>query len=132
MTSEVDIFVCISCRQRSEDGGDPTKPGAGLVSELRACLAASNAQGINVREVECLAVCKRPSTIALAAEGKWTYVIGDFETDAHLADIVTTALAYQRAPNGIVPWAERPASFRKGVISRIPPLGFEQPAPESA
>ncbi|CAN1723344.1 DUF1636 domain-containing protein [Hyphomicrobium sp. 1Nfss2.1] len=131
MGSEVDIFVCISCRQQSEDGGDPTRPGVELASELKARLAASNAHGITVREVECLAVCKRPSTIALAAGGKWTYVIGDLETEAHLADIVTTALAYQRAANGIVPWAERPAPFRKGVISRIPPLGFEQPAPES-
>ncbi len=132
MGSEVDIFVCLSCRQRAEHGGDPTRPGAGLAAELRARLAECNAPGITVREVECLAVCKRPSTIALAADGKWTYVIGDLETEAHLADIVTTALAYQRAANGIVPWAERPAAFRKGVISRIPPLGFEQPASESA
>ncbi|WP_072369604.1 DUF1636 domain-containing protein [Hyphomicrobium sp. NDB2Meth4] len=131
MGSEVDIFVCISCRQRSEEDGSPARPGAELATQLKARLADSNADGITVREVECLAVCKRPSTIALAAGGKWTYVIGDLETEAHLADIVTTALAYQRAADGIVPWAERPAAFRKGVISRIPPLGFEQPAPES-
>ncbi len=33
--------------------------------------------------------------------------------------------------NGIVPWTERPPPFRKGVIARVPPLGFVQPEPET-
>jgi predicted metal-binding protein len=64
--------------------------------------------------------------------GKWTYVIGDLEPALHVGDVVDAAVAFQRAPNGIVPWGERPIPFRKGVISRIPPMGFEQPETESA
>lgn len=132
MSSDVDIFVCVSCRPRADDSQAEERQGAQLVEALNARLAELNAVGISARAVECLAVCKRPTTIALAAAGKWTYVVGDLEHEAHIADIVATAIAFQRSANGIIPWAERPAPFRKGVISRVPPLGFEQPATETA
>ena len=34
--------------------------------------------------VECLSVCKRPCTVALAAPGKWTYVVGDLDREDSL------------------------------------------------
>ena len=72
--------------------------------------------------VECLSVCKRPCTVALAAPGKWTYVVGDLSVETHLDDILTAARRFARTQDGIVPWRERPIPFRKGVISRTPPL----------
>jgi len=77
-----------------------------------------------VKAVDCLAVCKRPCTIALAGEGKWTYVVGDLGPDANADDVIAAAESYGATTNGIIPWRERPQSFRKGVISRIPPLSF--------
>ena len=74
------------------------------------------------RAVERLSVCKRPCTVALAAPGKWTYVVGDLSREANVEDIVTAARRYAAAPDGLVPWRERPLPFRKGVISRTPPL----------
>jgi predicted metal-binding protein len=132
MSAEVDIFVCVSCTSRGESSAADPRPGAGLAKALAEHLTDLRTTGISVREVECLAVCKRPSTIALAADGKWTYIVGDLETESHVADIVATAQAFQRSANGIIPWAERPQPFRKGVIARVPPLGFEQPATEKA
>ena len=129
MADEVEIFVCVSCAPRAEN---TARPGAILAQSLNARLAELGAAGIKVREVECLAVCKRPSTIAMTAAGKWTYIIGDLLAKEHVNDIAAAALAFQRSANGIVPWAERPAPFRKGVIARVPPLGFEQPATETA
>jgi predicted metal-binding protein len=35
---------------------------------------------------------------------------------------VTAARRYDAAPDGLVPWRERPLPFRKGVVSRTPPL----------
>jgi predicted metal-binding protein len=129
MVDDVEIFVCVSCAPRAEN---TARPGAILAQSLNARLAELGAAGIKVREVECLAVCKRPSTIAMTAAGKWTYIIGDLLAEEHVNDIAAAALAFQRSANGIVPWAERPAPFRKGVIARVPPLGFEQPATETA
>ncbi len=82
--------------------------------------------GIAVVPVECLAVCRRPCTIALAADGKWTYLIGDLDTDSHLDEIAGAAESFAASANGIVPWKERPASFRKGVVARVPPLPRQQ------
>jgi predicted metal-binding protein len=129
MVDDVEIFVCVSCAPRAEN---TARPGAILAQSLNARLAELGAAGIKVREVECLAVCKRPSTIAMTSVGKWTYIIGDLLAEEHVNDIAAAALAFQRSANGIVPWAERPVPFRKGVIARVPPLGFEQPATETA
>jgi predicted metal-binding protein len=119
MTAEVatpsaaTLLVCVTCK--SERG----VLGAALYEALEARLAGG---GIGLKPVECLSVCKRPCTVALAAPGKWTYVVGDLSRDDHIEDIVAAARRYAAAPDGLVPWRERPLPFRKGVISRTPPL----------
>ena len=128
MTLRATVFVCISCRRQI--GDDEQKfdhPGPALVDRVRDLL--SDDASIDVVPVECLAVCKRPCTIALAAGGKWTYVIGDLDNVAHCDDVVAAARAFAASANGIVPWKDRPQTFRKGVISRIPPLNPLQTEP---
>ena len=49
--------------------------GPGLFEALGERLASE--PDIALKAVECLSVCKRPCTVALAAPGKWTYVVGD-------------------------------------------------------
>jgi predicted metal-binding protein len=112
--SAATLLVCVTCK--SDDG----PLGEGLFAALREQLAA--ASEIALRPIECLSVCKRPCTVALAAPGKWTYVVGDLTRQSHLDDIVTAARLYAASPEGIVAWRERPLSFRRGVVSRTPPL----------
>ena len=76
--------------------------------------------------VDCLAVCKRPCTVALVAADKWTYLIGDLDPCSHVDEIVAAAKSFAASDNGIVPWRERPASFRKGVIARVPPINHKE------
>ena len=119
---DLTIHVCTACRRLRDDLPDGyDQPGSALAEALSLRLADS-ANGITVVTAECLAVCKRPCTIALAADGKWTYLIGDLDTETHLDDIVSAAEAYAASANGIVPWKERPPCFRKGVVARVPPL----------
>ncbi len=114
------VFVCTTCRLVVEDGDGPAnRPGMAFAKALRDRLAGDDA--VDVREVECLAVCKRPCTVALIAEGKWTYLIGDLDLAAHMEDVATMARAYAASENGIVAWRERPQCFRSGVIARVPP-----------
>jgi predicted metal-binding protein len=115
------LLVCVTCK--SEAG----PMGLGLFEALGERL--SSQPGIALKAVECLSVCKRPCTVALAAPGKWTYVIGDLDRDLHLEDIVVGARRYAASPDGIVPWRERPLCFRKGVVSRTPPLASAGMAP---
>ena len=115
------IFVCTVCRQG--DDAD-SRPGQRFFEALRERLANDGATSIAVEPVECLAVCKRPCTVALAGAEKWTYVIGDLDVGDHLDEIVAAAKGYAATTNGIVAWKERPACFRKGVVSRTPPLSL--------
>jgi len=112
-TSDATLFVCVTCK-----AGDD-RPGKTLFDALSARLESD---GLAVRAVECLSVCKRPCTIALTARGKWTYVVGDLSRESHLDDIVAAARRFAQTHDGLVPWRERPLAFRKGVISRTPPL----------
>jgi predicted metal-binding protein len=110
------LLVCVTCK--SDEG----LLGQGLFDALGEPLAT--APEVALRPIECLSVCKRPCTVALAAPGKWTYVVGDLACQSHLGDIVTAARLYAASSDGIVPWRERPLSFRKGVVSRTPPLAL--------
>ena len=116
---DVTILVCVACRSGDETGA---RPGQLLFEALQSRLASTDPRRIALVPVECLSVCKRPCTLALAAPGKWTYVVGDLDRATHADDIVDAATRYAGAPDGIVAWRERPQSFRKGVISRTPPL----------
>jgi len=115
------LLVCVTCK--SEQG----LLGLGLFEALGERLASE--PDIALKAVECLSVCKRPCTVALAAPGKWTYVVGDLTRGSHLEDIVVAVRRYGASPEGIVPWRERPLSFRRGVVSRTPPLTVTGMAP---
>jgi predicted metal-binding protein len=117
----VTVFVCVTCRGRDVE---TERPGRMLFDAVTAALRAREACGVTVTPVECLAVCKRPCTVALAAPGKWTCVVGDLDHAAHAQDVIAAALSFGAAADGIIPWRERPKSFRKGVVSRVPPPGF--------
>ena len=85
-------------------------------------MAAAPEADVALRPVECLSVCKRPCTIALSGPGKWTYVVGDLELAANADDVIDAARKFAATHDGLIPWRERPKCFRKGVISRTPPL----------
>jgi predicted metal-binding protein len=114
------VFVCVSCKV--ENTNPETRPGRLLLDAVAAALADRGETRIAARPVECLAVCKRPCTVALSAAGKWTYVVGDLTAPANIDDIISAALAFAASDTGIVPWRDRPQSFRRGVVARIPPL----------
>lgn len=127
------IFVCTSCRRpKPGDGEGFDEPGRPLLEALTRRIGELAVADVKVEPVECLAVCKRPCTIALVADDKWTYLIGDLDETLHVDEILAAAGAFARSQNGIVPWKERPATFRKGVIARVPPIGFARPAPETS
>ena len=114
----VTVFVCVSCR----DGEDAdVRPGALLLDALSTRLDERKID-IAVEPVDCLAVCKRPATVAFAGAGKWTYVIGDLDGGAHVDELIDSAQSFAATENGVVAWKDRPPCFKKGVVSRVPSL----------
>ena len=114
------IFVCVSCRREGAEEDD--RPGRVLVQAIESHLLPGDQPQLTIAAVDCLAVCKRPCTVAFCGAGKWTYLIGDIDADSQAAEIVAAARSFAASHNGIVPWRERPQSFRKGVIARVPPM----------
>jgi predicted metal-binding protein len=115
----VTVFVCVTC-----EGPDDEAGGQRLFQAVDDRVRAGVSGAMTVTPVECLAVCRRPSTVALSGVGKWTCVVGDLDAARNADDVIAAALAYAASETGIIPWRERPVSFRKGVVARIPPLGF--------
>lgn len=120
------LHVCTTCRgaapqadadPRPEAQADP-RPGAVLHGAL---IAHAPPEGVEIRPVECLSACSQGCSVALSAPGKWSYVYGRL-TPSDAAEILSGAAAYATAPDGLVPWRERPAIFRKQSLARIPPL----------
>ena len=119
--ADVTVFVCVSCKAEESPSH---RPGWAFLHMIKAMLDERPDCGVTAAPVECLSVCKRPCTIALAGDGKWTYVVGGLAADDHAGDVVAMAVNYRATHDGIVPWRQRPLSFRKGVVSRTPPLKF--------
>jgi predicted metal-binding protein len=114
---QVTIRVCATCRAE----GDAAETRAG--ARLYAALAAARGEGdAEVAAVECFSVCKRPCTVSFSAPGAWTYVYGDFPAETDPADIFAAARLYAAAPQGLIPWRERPTALKKGVVARLPPM----------
>jgi predicted metal-binding protein len=113
----VTAFICVTCRGQ---GGDEERPGRVLFDAVSARVRGE----VTVVPVACLSVCKRPCTVALAEAGKWTYVVGDLDPEVHVDDVIAMAVRYGETADGIIPWRERALCFRKGVVARVPPIGF--------
>lgn len=117
---ETILYVCATCRA----AGDAAEPRAGarLLTALRDAVSEGAHPGLRIEAVECLSVCKRPCTVAVASEGRWTYVYGDLDPVGSARAILEGVGLYAGTPDGIVPWKARPEAFRKGVVARIPPF----------
>jgi predicted metal-binding protein len=71
--------------------------------------------------VECLSACSQGCSVALSAPGKWGYVYGRLSA-GDAGEILRGAALYAASADGIVPWRDRPALFRKQSLARIPPM----------
>ena len=117
--SPVQLLICMTCKRGlPADPGAP-RPGAVLLALIEATTLP---EGVASRGVECLSNCNRGCTVALRGAGRWSYVYGDIEPVLHLNALLDGAARYRAAPDGLIPWRERPEILRKGVIARIPPL----------
>ncbi|MCA3439002.1 MAG: DUF1636 domain-containing protein [Rhodobacter sp.] len=119
----VELLVCTTCRSAGADlppaAGETLRAGARLLELLGA---ADLPQTLRLMPVECLSNCTRGCTVALRGPGRWTYVYGNLDPALHLDMLIDGAARFAAAPDGLVPWRERPDHFRKNCIARIPPL----------
>ena len=115
------IYVCITCRPVGEPNS-VLRPGAVLAAATARAAAGTEVQ---VRPIRCLANCTRGPSAALRCDGSWTYVFGGLDVSCAAA-LVEGARLLARAADGILPWRGRPAPLKRGLIARVPPIGFKE------
>ena len=115
----VTLHVCITCRAGQAVPEGAPVPGRQLMAAL---LRHPDPPGVRIVPVECLSACNNGAAVALSGPGRWSYVYGRM-TPADAPEILAGAAAYAATADGIVPWRERIAIFRKRSLARIPPIG---------
>ncbi len=123
MRDAMELVVCTTCRlsgtERSPEtdsrSDDSPRDGARLSAALEEL-------GVPHRRHQCLSACARGCAVVLRGPGRWTYVQGALDPDLHLPDRVEMIRAYAEAPDGVVPWRQRPEVIRRNTIARIPPV----------
>jgi predicted metal-binding protein len=121
------LFVCTTCGSKWEERRRVgTSAGELLLEELKSLhqdwdLAAE----FPIQAVGCMSACSRACAISFAGAGKHTYLFGDVATkdpSIPLSNILDCAEKYYQHPEGLLPWAERPAPLKQGILAKIPPL----------
>ncbi len=107
------LHVCVTCGNR----GDGQAP---LGRALHDALAAIAGPEIEIRPAKCLANCDHGCNAAIAAPGKWQYLLRDLSPDL-AADLLGYARAYAASANGAVKRGDRPASLARMIQGRMPP-----------
>jgi predicted metal-binding protein len=98
------------------------RSGARLYLAVEGAYDQARHGAIDIVPVACLSSCKRSCNVAVSQAGKWTYVYGDLSPE-HAEALLAAVRQYGEAPDGLVPWRERPDFIKKGALARIPPLG---------
>ena len=115
------VYVCVTCRPVGEPES-ALRPGAILAAATAQAAAGTEVQ---VRPMRCLANCSRGPSAAMRCDGSWTYVFGGLDVICAEA-LVEGARLLAGAADGILPWRGRPAPLKRGLIARVPPIGFAE------
>jgi len=117
------VYVCITCRA----GMPETEPRPGALLADATTQAAAGTEVV-VRPIRCLANCSRGPSAALRCNGSWTYVFGGLSLDCATA-LIEGARLLAGAADGILPWRGRPDVLKRGLVARVPPIGFVDDEP---
>lgn len=130
-----EIVVCTTCRPAGIPR-EQTAPGQLLFDAVQAVLHghAADADGegaaapapyprLKLRGLACMSGCDRACTVALQAQGKFTYYFGDLSADAETAaQLVTCAQLHRDSGDGTLLRNARPERLRSGILARLPPV----------
>ena len=115
--TDVDVLVCQTFR-RADMPDQAVRNDAQLLTKLdNADLPA----GVRVHGVDCLSNFKNGCTIVLQAAARWTYIYENINPVSDFEQLCGGIAGYSNSEDGIVPWKQREALFRKNRVGRIPP-----------
>ena len=121
-TALTTLFVCTTCRRphlREETERVPC--GTILLSKIVA--AGKTVMEVQVVGQACLMGCEHGCNVAVAAEGKLTYVLGSFEPTTEASEaILDYARRHAASTTGAVTFRQWHQGIKGHFVARIPPL----------
>ena len=109
------VSVCVTCKT-----SDGALVGPAVFDAIQLAAGGHDA-AVQVRRVQCLSVCKRPTTVAVSSSDGYTFLFGDLQLEGAGA-VVSFVESYRKSIYGLVPWRERADILRKGMVARLPPV----------
>lgn len=116
------ITICDTCKRDGWDLSGAVQTDGEKLAELIES-AANGAADVRTRRVSCLMGCKAGCNVAVQANGKLCYTLGDFEPQPDTAaGIVSYAEMHAASATGQVPYRQWPLVIKGHFVTRHPPL----------
>ncbi|MCL5775450.1 DUF1636 domain-containing protein [Limibaculum sp. FT325] len=124
------IVVCDTCRYSVEDKTAPCGRTGGEILASEVERLAAGREGVEVRRTSCLMGCERHCNTAVMADGKITYVLGQFVPGREAAEaVVEYAALHRESETGQVPFRQWPQGVKGHFIARLPALATKPAVP---
>jgi predicted metal-binding protein len=118
------ITICDTCKR---EGWETTGMQQTDGEALAALIEARASDTVKTRRVSCLMGCTRGCNVAVQAQGKLNYTLGDFTPDADTAQaIVDYATLHAQSETGQVPYRTWPQGVKGHFVTRHPPLPTDE------
>lgn len=116
------ITICETCKRENWSSGDMSLTDGERLASLVENLKESFS-GVITKTHPCLMGCSHGCNIAIQAENKMSYTLGNFEPTKESAKaILDYAQLHSENENGVVPYRNWPEQIKGHFITRHPPL----------
>ncbi|MCF6444909.1 DUF1636 family protein [Nereida sp. MMG025] len=114
------ITICDTCKCDNWDQGDMALTDG---ERLAALIEAEDLGDVKTRRTSCLMGCKGACNVAVQADGKLAYTLGQFTPDKEAAEaIVGYAKLHAESESGQVPYRTWPQGVKGHFVTRHPPV----------
>jgi predicted metal-binding protein len=115
------ITICDTCKRDGWETGDMAVTDGEKLAELIEKHAVGGA--VRTRRVSCLMGCTHGCNVAIQANGKLNYTVGNFTPDVESAQaIIAYAELHNASDKGQVPYRNWPTAIKGHFVTRHPPV----------
>jgi len=119
------ITICDTCKRDNWDESTSEITDGELFAQAIET-AAADSTNVKTRRVSCLMGCNRSCNVAIQAQGKLCYTLGEFAPDTESAEgVVAYATLHAESETGQVPYRTWPQAIKGHFVTRHPPLPDE-------
>jgi len=119
------ITVCDTCKRDGWEAGDMELTDGERLAELVES-EIDGEVGVKVRRLSCLMGCGKGCNVAVQANGKVSYTLGNFIPEKAAAEaIVDYARHHAVSETGVVPYGQWPEAVKGHFVTRHLPLPEE-------